>query len=50
MGAFGRRKANAKGFDEKATFFEIRWNETAAAWEYRLPANVRKALELEGLV
>ena len=50
MGAFGRRIANTEGFDEKATFFEIRRNETAAAWEYRLPANVRKALELEGLV
>ncbi len=50
MGAFGRRIANTKGFDENATFFEFRWNETAAAWEYRLPANVRKALEQEGLV
>ena len=50
MGAFGRRTANTKGYDEKATFFEIRWNETAAAWEYRLPANVRKALDQEGLV
>lgn len=50
MGAFGRRIANTKGFDENATFFEMRWNETAAAWEYRLPANVRKALEQEGLV
>lgn len=50
MGAFGRRIANTKGFDENATFFEIRWNETAAAWEYRLPATVRKALEQEGLV
>ena len=50
MGAFGRRLANTKGFDENATFFEIQWNEGAAAWEYRLPANVRKALELESLV
>ena len=50
MGAFGRRIANTKGYDEKATFFENRWNETAAAWEYRLPANVRKALDQEGLV
>ena len=50
MGAFGRRIANTKGFDENATFFEIRWNETAAAWEYRLPANVRRALEQQRLV
>ena len=50
MGAFGRRIANTKGFDENATFFETRWNETAAAWEYRLPATVRKALEQEGFV
>lgn len=50
MGAFGRRIANTKGFDKNAAFFEIRWSETAAAWEYRLPATVRKALEKEGLV
>ena len=50
MGAFGRRLANTEGFDENATFFEVRWNEPAAAWEYRLPANVRRALEQEGLV
>lgn len=50
MGAFGRRLANTRGFDKGATFFEHRWNETADAWEYRLPANVRKALEQEKLV
>ena len=50
MGALGRRLANTKGFDENATFFEIRRNEAAAAWEYHLPANVRKALEQERLV
>lgn len=50
MGAFGRRIANTRGFDENATFFEWQLNEDAAAWEYRLPANVRKALEQEGLV
>ena len=50
MGAFGRRLANTKGYDGEATFFESRWNEAAEAWEYRLPENVRKALEQERLV
>ena len=50
MGAFGRRLVHTPGYDDEAHFFDYRWNEETKAWDYRLPASVRGALEAAGLV
>ncbi len=50
MGAFGRRMAHTKGYEEDAHFFDYEWDEETEAWKYRLPETVHEAIRLEGLV
>lgn len=46
MGAFGRRVSHTDRFDPDAWFFDMRWNEEARAWDYRLPDTVLEALHM----
>ncbi len=50
MGAFGRRLANTDGYEDGTHFFDFQWDDEVGAWQYRLPENVRIALEAEKLI
>ena len=50
MGALGRRVSHTKGYSNGARFFDKTWNDSAGAWDYRLPETVLEALRLENLI
>ena len=50
MGALGRRASHTDGYDPDAWLFDMKWNEEARAWDYRLPDTVLEALRLEDIV
>lgn len=50
MGALGRRVSHTKGYSKGARFFDKTWNDSAGAWDYRLPETVLEALRLEKLI
>ena len=50
MGAFGRRMAHTEGYFKGAWFFDTRWNDSAGAYDYRLPDAVLEALRLDDLI
>jgi len=49
MGAFGRRMTYTTDFDEKAYFFDYRWDEEKNWWDYSLPKSVISAIDEIGV-